>query len=328
VVKRLRDVGEHGFVAAIEGLGAGGSRRRDRGVSIGIGDDAALVRCQGATLLTTDSMVEGTHFMRHWLTPAELGRRALLAAVSDVSAMGGRPRYVLLSLSLPPSYRVRDGKSLVRSVVREAAAMGAFLVGGNLSRATKVSLTVTVVAEAGKRTVGRTGARAGQGIFVTGTLGSSRAGVVQLKKGIHNGSLVDAYRRPPLRLGVGRVLARSGLAKAMIDVSDGLLADLDRLCEASRVSALIDTSSIPVSRLLRRTVSAPLGYVLAGGEEYELLFTADQGKAEQVERKCALESCPVTHIGVVAKGVRGSGVRVRDHKNRPFKRRPRGYEHF
>ena len=261
------------------------------GVVVGIGDDCAVVRgpvvargaSRGATplqVLTTDTMVEGVHFRAGWLTPRELGVRAFRAAVSDVAAMGGRARYVLLSLELAVGaggfdekgalavgaggFDVKDALALVRGVAADARRAGATLVGGNVSGAVRTGVTVTVVGETRGKPLLRSGARAGDLVFVTGALGGAAAGVLALSKseaagvlGLSNasdsrgGALTSAYRRPPLRLAFAAELGERGLAHAMVDVSDGLLQDLGHVASASRVVLRIDPGAVPVHRAAR-----------------------------------------------------------------------------
>jgi thiamine-monophosphate kinase len=196
-------------------------------------------------------------------------------------------------------------------------------------------LVVTVIGEPAGRTLLRNGARAGDRLWVTGRLGGAAAGVELLERGERKGPLVDAYRRPPLRLKVARALARSGVVGAMIDVSDGLLRDLGHVCRASRVSAALDLTRIPVARALTAAAArkprlrrAPLEYALAGGDDYELLFTTRGGAGEvRVRRICAKHDCVVSPIGAVTHAARvphvtdGEGRRLELDGYSHFKRR-------
>ncbi len=300
--------------------------RYGRGVRIGIGDDAALIKASPSTLVTTDTVTEGVHFRREWLTAAALGRRAFRVAVSDIAAMGGRPRYVLLSLSLPTGFATAEGRRLVGGLLRDAEAAGAGLIGGNVARASELSLTVTVIGEAGRHVPTRAAARARQAVFVTGALGSARAGIELLEAGVRRGALVGAYRCPPLRLAVGSALAKARVARAMIDISDGLVQDLGHVCRASGVSMRIDTDAVPVARALARAVADPRGYALAGGDDYELAFTTAARKAAEAEELCVKHGCKVTRIGTVL--ARGSRATVLDESGRRLEGRHRGFTHF
>ena len=194
------------------------------------------------------------HFRRDWLTPAALGGRAFRVAVSDIAACGADPRFVLLALSAPASYPARDALALVRGLIRDAATVGVALVGGNLSAGPVLSLTVTVIGEAGARLLTRDAARVGDTIYVTGRLGgaaaalrvSSRRKISARSRGGRRGApSLAAYLRPPLRVAAGRALVRSRFVGATIDVSDGLIQDLGHVCESSGVSAEMDLTTDP-----------------------------------------------------------------------------------
>ncbi len=316
--------------AAVDSLGRG------RGVVVGIGDDCAVVRGSARTVLTTDSTIEGVHFRSGWLTPRELGVRAFRAAVSDIAAMGARPRYVLLSLEVPGSaagFGSREALALVRAVAAAAREAGAALVGGNVSGADRVGVTVTAIGELARKPVLRKGARAGDFVFVTGTLGGSAAGCRALsarKSATVAPSMTAAYRRPPLRLDFGAGLADRGIASSMIDVSDGLLQDLGHVAEASGVAIRVDASMVPVHRSARRASAAGsklapgLELALAGGEDYELAFTARESACEAIEtlsRRCKV---PVTVIGIVQRG----RSEVTDLVGQPFGIAAKGFDHL
>jgi len=320
----LARVGEFGFIDAIANLAAPSSPVTS--VKIGIGDDAAVVAGFRSTLLTTDTMTAGVHFEPAWIAPRALGRRAFRVAVSDIAAMGGTPRYALLSLAMPPDYEVAAGRALVAGLVADAESVGAVLVGGNVSRSKIVSITVTVVGEGPRRPLARDRARPGDAVLVTGTVGDAAAGVELLGRGVDSGALVEAYRRPPLRIDVGRALAGAGAVRAMIDVSDGVGRDLHHICRASKVSAVIDPAALPLSRMMKAaTASRParsraaagrahrlahpaLRYALGGGDDYELLFTVPAKLIERVESLCAKHGCVVSRIGEIVAGARVSSV--------------------
>jgi thiamine-monophosphate kinase len=231
-------------------------------VTLGPGDDCAVVR-SGARqlLLTVDALVEGVHFLPGWLTPAQLGRKAFLVNASDVAAMGGAPRWCVLNLAAPRSARAADLAAISRGVAAAAAAAGASLVGGNLSRARELSVTVALVGEAPERPLTRRGARPGDLLYVTGALGEAVLGVRQLRRDAGaRGAAVRRFRTPPVRLRAGALLARSGLAAAMIDVSDGLVQDLRHLCSASRVGARIALERVPAPPPEARTTSCSVPF--------------------------------------------------------------------
>ena len=254
---RLKELGERRVISKIRR--AFGEQRTD--ILIGIGDDAAVVRAPRSLLLTTDILVEDEDFRRAVHPPRLLGRKALNVNLSDIAAMGGRPLHALVGMALPGDVEeswLRQFMAGFRSAAREARVA---LVGGDLSRSEKIMISVTVTGEA-KSPVTRSGARAGDGIFVSGTLGDAARGFRLLEEGGLKGTsrgagpLVRAFLDPVPRLELGALLARRKLASAMIDISDGLSVDLAHICEESRVGAEVDASRIPISAALRRASMA------------------------------------------------------------------------
>ncbi len=276
---------------------------------VGPGDDTAVIpRGAGATLFTTDCLVEGVHFRRSTTGAADLGYRAVAVNVSDVAAMGGRPLAFTVSLALPretPEDWVRD----LHAGMREAGEQfGCPLVGGDTVSGPLVFLSVALLGEspAGGPLL-RSGARAGDDLFVTGTLGDSAAGLLLLESGAADAgafapTLVARHRRPSPRLALAGRLA-DGLATAMIDVSDGLLQDLSHLLAASAVGATLWREQLPLSGALQAAAPAlerdPAELALGGGEDYELLFTAPPGRRTAVFQAAAREASPLARIGTV-----------------------------
>lgn len=262
-----------GEFAAIEAL-----RARLPGPPSGevwIGDDAAVVGLlPGAPLLlTTDLVVEGVHVDLRLSSVADVGFKAVMASVSDVAAMGGEPLHLLVAVSGPPE---TDLGTLYEGVAEAAAASGAAVVGGDLSGGPVLALACAVTGTLrpfapGDAPVTRAGARPGDRLFVTGALGRSAAGLRLLREDARaTGPLVEAHRRPRARVAEGRA-ARRGGARAMIDVSDGLAADLGHLADASKVG--FELVSVPVAP------GCSLEEALGGGEDYELVLAApDPGR--------------------------------------------------
>lgn len=313
-MKTLAAVGEFPFIEAIRRLTVSPGSRKGRAfensdVVLGIGDDAACVRLRRDAVVTVDCVVDGVHFRRDWMRPADLGRRAFRAAVSDLSACGADPRFALLALTMPSAFPVPQALGFVRGLVRDADGVGVSLIGGNVSAAPVFSATLTIIGEAGPRLLRRDHARSGDAIYVSGPLGGSAAGVMLLERGVKTGPLQSRYRRPPLRVDLGRELARLEGIGAVIDVSDGLVQDLSHVCEASRVSAMVDVAAVPIPRALLRAGAArgagriedPMRLALAGGEDYELLFTvrAKAAKSGRVEKVLAAAGCGAHRIGRV-----------------------------
>jgi thiamine-monophosphate kinase len=306
MTERLRDRGERALLEAIRRLVP-----RGPGVRLGVGDDAAvLAPIRAPLLVTTDAMIEGVHFRSHWLSPRELGRRAFEVSASDVAAMGGRVVAVVLALAAPPTLPVASLRAIVAGVRDGARLAGGALVGGNLASAHELSLTITVLGAAlNDRPVTRAGARPGDRLFVTGALGGAAFGLRSLLAARSIAPApVGQWKRPRARLRAGAALARGGVAAAMIDLSDGLLIDTDRLCAASGVGARVDADRLPLSPVLRGLEPAQArDLALAGGEDYELLFAVRPRRLAPLRTMRAALGCRVTEIGHV---VRGHGVTV------------------
>jgi thiamine-monophosphate kinase len=321
---RLKELGERRVISRIRR--AFGRPRAD--ILLGIGDDAAVVRAPKSLLLTTDILVEDEDFRRAVHPPRLLGRKALNVNLSDIAAMGGRPLHALVGMAMPGDVEERwlrlfmDG---FRSAARES---GVALVGGDLSQADKVMISITVTGEA-PFPVTRSGARPGDWIFVTGTLGNAAQGFRLLEKGGLQGKgrgagpLIRAFLDPAPRLKLGALLARKKLASAMIDISDGVSVDLAHICEESRVGAEIEASLIPLSAALKRFAKDPLDMALNGGEDFELLFTVRPPKLASVE--AIASEFKLKRIGRIT-ACKTIFLVTPDKKKNPL--RAGGFEHF
>ena len=318
--RSIADVGEFGLLAQLLPTLASG-----RGVTLGPGDDCAVVETRsGRLLLTIDALVEGVHFRRGWLTPQQLGRKAFLVNASDIAAMGGAPRWCAINLTAPPHAPAADLAAISRGVAAAAQEHGAVLVGGNLARARQISVALALLGDAPPRPVTRRGAKAGDLLFVTGHLGEAALGLRELRRDpAARSAAVQRFREPPVRLRAGALLARSRLASALIDVSDGLVQDLGHLCAASRVGARLFIDHIPMPPPVRR---AGVRLALTGGEDYELLCAVPARHRRRVERLAARFGCAFTRIGecVPARG----GVRVVDAEGRAVPLNHPGHDHF
>lgn len=274
------------------------------GAVVGIGDDAAVFDTGGPSVLTVDAQVEGVHFRRDLLSPADLGWRALVSAASDIVAMAATPVATLCSLTLPRDYSPDDFEALIEGLADAATATGAGVVGGNLSQADALTLTTTVVGVPVDSPLGRKGARPGETVYVTGTLGGAALGFRILDSGAEHvpraADFITRWRRPHHRGELSPTLA--GVASACIDVSDGCLQDLGHLCRASGVGAVLDVTTLPFDHGFEDACHSldvdPVELALGGGEDYELLFTAPRStEADSI----------ATAIGSV---VEGDGVRA------------------
>lgn len=319
--KSIGEVGEFRFLSDLV------SRlRRGKGVVVGPGQDCAVLGVGRQRLLATvDVLVDGVHFRADWMSPKQLGRRSFLVNASDIAAMGGRPRWCLVSILVPGGYSRRALESIHRGIDEAAAQAGASVVGGNLSRNSRLSISVTLIAEAPSRIVTREGARPGDGIFVTGTLGDAAFGVRCLRNGAPAAHAIRRYREPTPRLTAGRLLVESGVVSAMIDVSDGLIQDLGHLCEESRVGAAVDAGRLPLSPAVRRHLDGKPDLALAGGEDYELLCTVPARKQALLEELRPRLRCPITAIGRITEKRR---MRVVDAAGKAIRIPRSGYDHF
>ena len=238
---------------------------------LGIGDDAAVVEPERNALevITTDSQVEGVHFDQRFVSPADIGHKALAVNLSDLAAMGALPRVALLSLVLPPAWPVASVDALLDGMMVLAERTRISLVGGNIARSPG-PLIVDVTATGSvhpRRVLTRTGARAGDELYVTGVLGGSSAGLRALQSaGEGADNLLMRYRRPEPRTRFGLLLGRNRAARACIDLSDGLADAVRQLASASGVGAIVEADTVPIEQ------GATLHDALSGGEDYELLF--------------------------------------------------------
>lgn len=296
---------EQGLIRRIRGKG----RRRVQGLVVGIGDDCAVYRPAGARedlLLTTDWLIEGVHFLRETHPAEAVGWKALARGLSDIAAMGGRPRICLLSLALAPWTTEEWVRAFFRGFRRLARASGVVLAGGDLARADRLACDIVVVGSAPRgKALLRSGARPGHEIYVSGKLGGSALGLATRR-----GAAWRRHLRPEPRLALGEFL-RKLPATAVMDLSDGLSLDLYRLCVASGVAAEL-TESLPLFP------GASLDQALHGGEDYELLFTVRPGTP--VPRRSG--GVELTRIGRIVRG-RAGRILLAGEKLRPL-----GWDHF
>jgi thiamine-monophosphate kinase len=287
----------------------------------GLGDDAGLVRVGSVTLAASvDLSLEGVHFRTGWLSFRDIGRRAASAALSDLAATGARPLAVLVSVGLPPRpRRVRGDPAaeIMAGVGRAALAVGAHVIGGDVARSRHYLVDVCVLGVA-RRPVRRRGARRGDGVWVTGSLGGAGRALAALRAGARpRGALWRRFARPEPRVTAGRWLAAHG-ARAMIDISDGLVADAGHIAAASSVAIELDLGLVPCWPGVPPRVAA------ASGEEYELLAVMPVRfgvrEARAFRRATGL---PLTRVGRCRSG---SGLRVTD-QGEPVSP-PRGFDHF
>jgi thiamine-monophosphate kinase len=305
----------------------------NRKVMIGIGDDAACVFNQSQnSLITTDILIEGVDFKLDWMSLFDLGYKSLAVNLSDIAAMGGVPDFFLLGLGIPPRFTSKQIDEFYRGIASLAEETKVVLVGGDLSGARDFTISACILGHAPHGPITRRGAHRGDDIYVTGTLGDSALGLWLLERrqrprsGSHE-FLISRHRRPAPRLAAGLLLAREKLATAMIDISDGLLQDLDHIASQSKIGAEIWASELPLSPAYRAMMAkVGLDVAVSGGEDYELLFCA---LPENRERIYGLEKelhVPVKRIGSCLAAEQR--VRVIDASGKPLTIRSRGYNHF
>lgn len=326
---KLRHLGEFGLIEKVRRATAKGA-----GVHLGIGDDAAWVKCKsGSCLITADLLLEGVHFNLKWTSLYDLGRKTLAVNLSDIAAMGGTPAYLILSMGIPTRLRSEDVDEFYRGIHSLASKSEVALVGGDMSVAKSLLISACLVGHAPDRPITRSGAQVGDDIYVTGTLGDSALALKLLKsdspklKQPTAAFLLARHRSPTARVKVGALLAREQLSTAMIDVSDGLLQDLGHVCKASSVGALLWEERLPLSRAYLSLVGDDgTRHALAGGEDYELLFCARRrarSRVEKIERRIGV---PINRIGTCVRP--REGITVLDGSGHRISLRAKGYDHF
>lgn len=326
--RSLTDLGEFGLIDLI-------SRkvRPPSAVRIGIGDDAAAFSWQSncLALATTDMLLEGVHFDLSFCDPYRLGRKALAVNLSDIAAMGGNPRSFLLSLAIPPELSVDFLNDFSSGLLKIAEEFGVTLIGGDtcVSRSGLV-IGITLYGEQEERKVTQRGtARPGESIFVTGYLGDSALGLKLLQEGRRKGNVIDRHLDPTPRVHEGVALAEAGLTCSMIDISDGLLADLGHITGKSAMGARVHLDKIPLSREYSEHFGSEsqerYSLALGGGEDYELLFTAPTYRKCEIEILFRKFGTPVSEIGEITAV---PGIRVLSPDGETLQGITTGYDHF
>ena len=332
---KVSELGQFGLIDAIAKLI---EKSRDNSESwsnllAGIGDDCAVWKGDGANQLgKVDCQVQGVHFNLDIISWEELGWKALAVNLSDIAATGGVPRYALISLGLPPDTEVEDILSFYKGLLELARLTGTAVVGGNMSGSPVVFADVSVIGKTGNpegKYLSRSSAKPGNLIAVTGYLGTSAAGLEMLTRKLSfNGqitaTLKQAFVRPQPRLAEGVLLVEKGVQNGM-DISDGLLADLGHICQASRVGGVIEVDRLPVRSEARSAFGdRAFEMALSGGEDYELLFTAEKEVIDAVKKAA---SCPITVIGEVVADNPGQTILI-DRENKRSLPAKTGWDHF
>lgn len=286
----------------------------------GIGDDCAVFGTTdaGQWLITTDALVDQVHFDRHWHSPELLGRKSIAVNLSDIAAMGGVPRFVLLSLCLPASLASDWLQRWLSGVSAILAEQGCVLIGGDTVRSRELVISVTVIGQKGEgQVLYRTGARPGDKVYVSGPLGSAAAGLALFQRAKEEGTdpgqwpqwqaLLDAHLNPTPQVELGQQLALSGCVSAMQDISDGLATDLAHICQESGTGSVIHAEKLPALPSLDGAATflaqEKLDLLLKGGEDYHLLFTVRPGREKELEASLMNSlRCQIYQVGIITEG--------------------------
>lgn len=324
----LAACGEFGLIERIRAQVAG----RDD-LLLGIGDDccATMLPAGEVLLTTTDLLIEEVHFRRAWTDLDALGRKAVAVNISDIAAMGGTPQSLSLGLALPADLNPDDFDQLIAGILAAAREYGAILSGGDTCRSPGgLMLSVTVQGSIKpEQILRRSGAQAGDLLYVSGTLGDSALALRELLAGrTPSAELASRHHRPVARLRLGQELARRRLATALIDLSDGLRADLGHLLAASGVGARVSAAKLPLSTSFRTALVAEPGLLelsLAGGEDYELLWSAPPAASAALAALSVELNLPLTCIGEI---FAGAGLLVTAADGQEIISAKAGYNHF
>jgi thiamine-monophosphate kinase len=311
-------------------------------LQVGIGDDAAVVEVERNRLevLSVDAIVEGVHFDRTLMPPTAIGHRALAVNLSDLAAMGATPRLALLSMALPETLALGDFDGIADGLTALAARTSTVIVGGNLTRTPgPLTIDVTVVGTVKpRRVLTRSGARTGDELYVTGSIGAARAGLEMLRATHQShqthethASCVARYERPTPRLRIGGLLARNRIASACVDLSDGLADGVREIAASSRVGVTLDAGTLPIETRARDWFASQgrdvIMEALSGGDDYELMFAVRPRLRKRLESLTRYFDVPIARIGVCTAEagtllVRSAGT---GSDVRPL---PPGYGHF
>jgi thiamine-monophosphate kinase len=305
-------------------------------ILVGIGDDAAVVEPERnrVEVLSVDAIVEGVHFDRAFVPPEAIGHRAMAVNLSDLAAMGAAPRLALVSMVLPSSLPVDEFDGIADGLTALAARHGVQIAGGNLTRSPgPLVIDVTIIGTVKRRqALTRAGARPGDELYVTGTVGTARAGLALLRAATSCQSpldvgLAEAYLHPMPRLRMGTLMGRNRVASACMDLSDGLADAVRQVAEAGGVGAIIDGDALPIDAAAREWFAArgldPVVEAAAGGDDYELLFAVRPRRRRQCEAAARRGETRLTRIGVCTAD--RSLVMTQGTTRGPL---PAGYGHF
>lgn len=337
---RLSNLGEFQLIQSIprqfttEGIRA----------TVGIGDDAAVLPLSPKQhlVISTDLLIEDIHFRKKTSTLYDIGYKAAAANLSDMAAMGATPTAMFVAIALPPSFTNQDWQKFYKGLAIPGKSYKVKVLGGDTSSSpTSLFITITIIGLVRPgHILTRQGAKVGDAIYVSGTLGDSAAGLAYLEKCTRPPKLsalqkamkylVQRHLQPTARIALGQLLASQPYASATMDLSDGLSGDLKHLCQHSHVGALIDSRQIPMSQEIqyyaKKSRTTPLPWSLHGGEDYELLFTIPPKWQQEFERKAKKQRMAISKIGVIQP--KRFGIRIVQNDGSQERLSSKGYEHF
>jgi len=279
---KIKEIGEFGLIDRIT------KKSKKKDVLIGIGDDAAVVKTKkGLEILTTDCLVEGDHFKKDWFTPQQIGMKAIEINVSDVAAMGGIPKYVLVSLCLPEDIDVDFVEDMYKGMWKTCGKYNIEIIGGNMTHSKQIIISITLTGEVSKKNLLlRSGAKIGDYIFISGPIGNGRAGLRVFQENLEDFNQVKKkYLEPRARLDFALKIAP--YVNSMIDISDGLAPEIKHICDESKCGAIIYKEKIPVKDEVREIAKIlkenEYDYALFGGEDFELVYTVPKNNIKKIE---------------------------------------------
>jgi thiamine-monophosphate kinase len=306
-----------------------------KSVFLGIGDDTAAVKIHPERLLlaTTDSQVEDVHFIKKLISATDLARRSVAVSVSDIGAMGGIAKFFLASMGFSSQEDEAFLEELMDGFGSAAKEFGLELIGGNLSSSNKIFIDITVLGEVEPRLiVKRNGAKPGDSLYVSGTVGDSALGhklLVSSKNAEYDEYLIMRHNRPQPRLNLGRELAKKRLVSSMIDISDGLMLDLERISIKQGLGATVCVDRIPLSSNYMERISDfskdIYSIAISGGEDYELLFSSPKENEEEIQKLSRIQKIKITEIGQITEQ---PSIHLLNEDGKEINYDKRGFVHF
>jgi len=298
-------------------------------ILLGIGDDCAAIRTgrNKLLLISTDSMVEDVHFSISYFKPREIAKKSVAVSISDIASMGGNPRFILSTIGIPKCADQDLMDELLDGIRSSCDFYGVELIGGNITTSDKLFLDITAIGQIDEdKVIRRSGSKPGDLIYVTGSIGDSALGLKLLNSGLEDPFVIDRHKNPEARAKIGEKLSATGLPTSMIDISDGLLIDLERITTEQNLGAKVYIESLPLSDSYLKLVSDfeedIYRLALTGGEDYELLFTVPSGLRDELKTVEDSMGLRITEIGVVTEEktidlIDGEG-NILDYANRGF----------